>query len=274
MPTQLSVGRWELTDRTGQDLRRARSMLAQDLDAFEEALTDFAGPAKVQVCGPLTLAATVERRSGDRALGDFGARRDLAGSLAEGIADHIRELRRRLPAVTPIVVQLDEPALPMVVAGTLPTASGYRMLDPVTADETRVRLAEVFAAVSGEGAHSVLHCCAEPVPLKILTTVAVEALSLPVGTLHEDAESLELLGEWFANNRMLFAGLRLSEGTASVDLVRRMMSRAGLAPERVSSQLVVTPPCGLANVAEGEVVAQYQAIREIARQLHDDPEGQ
>src|SRR6187431_2568847 len=51
---------WRLTDASGVDHRRARSLLAQDLDVFEEqaqAYDSFAagGELKVQLAGPWTL---------------------------------------------------------------------------------------------------------------------------------------------------------------------------------------------------------------------------
>ena len=102
---------WRLTDAPGVDQRRARSLLAQDLDGFEEQSQGYAGTVKVQVAGPWTLAATVERPRGDKVLADFGARRDLAQALAEGLRDHVADLRRRVPNAARIVVQVDEPAL-------------------------------------------------------------------------------------------------------------------------------------------------------------------
>ena len=81
---------WRLTDAPGRDQRRARSLLAQDLDAVEELTQDYAGAFKAQVAGPLTLAATVERPRGDRLLADHGARRELAQSLVEAIAPNGR----------------------------------------------------------------------------------------------------------------------------------------------------------------------------------------
>ena len=51
---------WRLTDAAGIDQRRARSLLAQDLDTVEEQAQGVTGPFKVQVAGPWTLAATVE----------------------------------------------------------------------------------------------------------------------------------------------------------------------------------------------------------------------
>ncbi|MDQ4085535.1 MAG: methionine synthase, partial [Actinomycetota bacterium] len=80
---------WRLTDAPGRDQRRARSLLAQDLDVLEEQAQGYQGAFKVQVAGPWTLAATVERPRGDRLLADHGARRELAQSLAEGVAAHV-----------------------------------------------------------------------------------------------------------------------------------------------------------------------------------------
>ena len=130
---------WRLTDASGIDQRRARSLLAQDLDTLEEAAEGYVGAFKVQVAGPWTLAATVERPRGDKILADHGARRDLAQALAEGVRDHVRDLRRRLPGVERLVVQVDEPALALVLAGAVPTASGFgrhRTVDRPEASET------------------------------------------------------------------------------------------------------------------------------------------
>ena len=58
-------------------------------------------------------------------LADHGARRELAQALAEGVRRHVADLRRRVPGVDRWVVQLDEPALPAVLGGRVPTASGF-----------------------------------------------------------------------------------------------------------------------------------------------------
>ncbi len=131
LPAELSVGRWQLTHHRGKDLARAASMMAEDLDAHEEAFQFYRGSFKLQVCGPLTLAATIETKSGERALADPGAIRDLTSSLAEGLTAHIQELRRRLPGVDSVVVQLDEPAASAVLEGSIPTVSGYRRLPAI-----------------------------------------------------------------------------------------------------------------------------------------------
>ena len=76
---------WRLTDAAGIDQRRARSLLAQDLDTVEEQAQGITGPLKVQVAGPWTLAATVERPRGDRLLADHGPGTFI--SLAQLVAD-------------------------------------------------------------------------------------------------------------------------------------------------------------------------------------------
>ena len=88
---------WRISDRPGRDTRRARSWLGEDLDALEEFTQGYEGPLKVQAVGPWTLAAALELRGGEAALGDPGACRDLAGSLAEGLRAHLAEVRRRVP---------------------------------------------------------------------------------------------------------------------------------------------------------------------------------
>ena len=78
----------------------------------------------MQVCGPWTLAAMLEVPSGHRALTDQGAVDDIAASLAEGLAQHVAEIEKRVPGAG-VVVQIDEPLLPDVLTGNLPTASGF-----------------------------------------------------------------------------------------------------------------------------------------------------
>ena len=88
---------WRLTDAPGVDHRRARSLLAQDLDTLEEQAQESERVRfKIQVAGPWTLAATVEKPRGDKVLSDFGARRELAQALAEGLRTHVA--RRTPPA--------------------------------------------------------------------------------------------------------------------------------------------------------------------------------
>ena len=111
-------------------MRRAVSLLDEDIDALEEAWEKAGGAVsgravKVQAPGPITLAAGLELPNGHRAITDAGAVRDLTASLAEGVERHRAEVARRL--ATTVVVQYDEPVLPAALAGRL---TGVTSLEP------------------------------------------------------------------------------------------------------------------------------------------------
>ena len=122
---------WRLADRPGRDVRRAQSLLSRDLDALEEVADGYQGPLKLQVCGPWTMAASLElARSQEPVLADPGAVRDLTASLAEGVAAHVAGVRARVPGAR-LLLQLDEPSLPAVLGGGVPSASGLNRVRPV-----------------------------------------------------------------------------------------------------------------------------------------------
>ena len=131
-------------------------LLRFDVDALDAAC---AGPrpdwVKVQATGPWTLAASVELHTGHRVLTDRGAVREFAGSLGEGLRVHVAEIAERTGAR--VLVQLDEPSLPAVLAGTLPTASGWGTVRSVSAPDAQDLLRDL---VSGLGVPVVVHCCA------------------------------------------------------------------------------------------------------------------
>src|SRR5438270_9755077 len=155
-------------------------MLASDLDALEETGAGYEGPLKVSVCGPWTLAATIELiRSQDPALADPGAVADLTASLAEGLAAHVADVRNRVPGAR-IVVQFDEPALPAVIAGQIPTASGLNRLPvPETADlETTLGV-----PISAARTFTVVHCCAMSVPFGIIKGAGADGVGCDLSKL-------------------------------------------------------------------------------------------
>jgi methionine synthase II (cobalamin-independent) len=241
---------WRLTDAAGVDHRRAKSLLAQDLDVVEEHTQGYSGPFKIQVAGPWTLAATVERPRGDRVLADHGARRELAQALAEGLRDHVADVRRRIPEAE-LVVQVDEPALPAVLAGSIPTASGFhrhRSVDPPRASPA---LEWVFAAITESGATPVAHCCASDVPVDLLTGAGAAGVSVDLDVL--PASAYDDLAVLLEQGRPVHLGVvpstapsePLSDGTVT-ERVLRWLDMLGLDPESASS-LVITPACGLAG---------------------------
>ena len=57
---------------------------------------------------------------GGPVLRDHGAVRDLAASLAEGLRAHVADVGRAAARAPTVLLQLDEPSLPAVLAGRVP----------------------------------------------------------------------------------------------------------------------------------------------------------
>ena len=250
MDADLQPAGWRLGVGSGSDLRRARSVLAQDLDTAEELLADHAGSVKVQVTGPLTLAAHVERARGDKLVADHGARRELAESLAEGLAAHVADVRRRFLWAVQVVVQIDEPSITAVLGGGIPTASGFgrhRIVQPPEADAL-LRL--VVDAISAAGARPVVHSCAADVPVALLAGAGFTAVSFDLGLADPD----DSWSEAFEAGTDLWPGVVPSIDTevTDADLGRRVegfFSRLGFDEDAYASRTVVTPTCGLAGAS-------------------------
>src|SRR3954466_7475842 len=103
------------------DVRGAREMLDSDLDALVPVAATHDGPLKVQLAGPWTLVAALQTEHGP-ALAAPGAVRDVTASYAEAVRAPLDEVRRRAPRAE-LILQLDEPSLPAVLAGSGPTSS-------------------------------------------------------------------------------------------------------------------------------------------------------
>lgn len=267
---------WRLTDAPGIDHRRARSLLAQDLDALEQhagrtGLFDDGGELKVQVAGPWTLAATVERPRGDRVLADVGARRELAQALAEGVRAHVADVQRRVPGAH-VVVQVDEPALPTVMAGGVPTASGFHRHRSVDPPRASAALEWVLGAVSESGASPVVHCCDAEVPVRLLRDAGARAVSLDLDVLA--ASAYDELGEVLDAGDRVFLGVvpstapaHVSTVTQVVDRVERLLDMLGLGIDEVRGQLVLTPACGLAAASPSYAREALSLVRDSASRL-------
>ncbi len=249
------------------DQRRARSLLAEDLDALEEHTQGWAGAVKVQVAGPWTLAATLERPRGDRVLADHGARRELAQSLAEGVAAHVADVRRRLSGVE-VVVQLDEPGLPAVLAGAVPTASGFGRHRTVAAPEASDALATVLGAVTSAGGRPVVHCCAASAPVALLAGAGATAVSLDVSLL--TPADIDALAAAVHGGVDLWPGLHLAGDTGGpINGLLRLLDALDLDPPVVAPRLVVTPACGLAAASPAGARGVYARAHRVARQLSE-----
>ena len=265
---------WRLTDAAGVDHRRARSLLAQDLDGLEAAAQGYTGELKVQLAGPWTLAATVERPRGDRLLADRGARRELAQAFAEGVTEHLRDLGRRVPGAS-FVVQVDEPVLPAVLGGGIPTSSGFSRHRSVHPPEATEVLSWVFGAITAAGAVPVAHCCAGDVPIEIFREAGAAGISLDLDLV--STETFDALGA------ALEAGTRVALGVVPatdpartptvaqvVTRVERTLDMLGFGLDEVGPQLVLTPTCGLAGATPAYARTALSLVRESAARLSGD----
>lgn len=256
--------------------RRAVSLLAEDIDALEEAweeagLRGAERTVKVQAPGPITLAAHVELGGGHRAITDPGAVRDLARSLAEGVAAHRAEVARRLEC--PVVVQFDEPSLPAALAGRLTGVSSLSPVHPVDESVAAALLEECVAVVGGEVA---LHSCAAGLPWPMLQRSTLSAVSFDLSTLTPD--DLDGVGEFVESGRTVMLGIvpgtapdcRPSSEEVSgsvVDFTDRLGFPRSVLPDRIG----VTPTCGVAGATLQWARTAIELTQRAADAIADDP---
>ncbi len=303
MPVETTPSGWRLAAAAGRDLRRARGFLARDLDALEETAVGYQGPFKIQVCGLWTLAATIELARHNPALADPGATRDLAGSLAEGVRAHVAEIAKRLPAAR-ILLQLDEPALPAVLAGAVPTASGYGRLPAVDAAAAQQAIGDVQGA--GPDSFGIVHCCASGVPLLLIGGTGAHGVGFDLSLLPPAEE--DAVAELAESGLGLLAGVLpalpadpasappsdaqrprgrgaarrggAADGDVAIDGVPAVVARVaglwrrlGLPAEWCAQRVVLTPACGLAGASPEYARAALARCREAARGLRDELES-
>ena len=270
LPVDLQPAGWSLTTGRSRDGARARDLLSYDLDALQEA-ADAPPALKLQCAGPWTLAALVELPKGDRVLSDPGAVDDLAQSLAEGLARHLADVASRLPG-TRLVLQLDEPSLPAVLGGGIPTASGFGRLRAPAAS----RVVEVLARVLGVAEATVVHCCAPQVPVALLRKAGAGAVSLDATLLTPRDD--DALGEAVEAGTGLWLGVVPTvDGTtpglpAMMAPVQALWRRLGQAPDQLPATVVVTPTCGLAGATPAYARRALEASAELGRRLAEAPE--
>lgn len=258
---------WRLTASVGLDQRRARSLLAQDLDRVEEQTQGYVGVLKSQIAGPWTLAATVEMPRGGKILADHGARRELAEALTEGMATHVADLRRRIPGASELIVQIDEPALPAILAAQIPTASGWGKHRSIDKPEAAAHLEMLCTAISDAGATPLVHCCAPGFPIELVRGagargISVDLAQLDAGGYDDLATTLE------AGDRVLLGAVPTSgpapEDAKITEQVLRLLDMVGVEP---LDNLLITPTCGLATASLQDARTALETSTNVARNL-------
>ena len=270
LPVDLQPLGWRFVDRPGRDAARTASFLREDLDELAEAYEGYTGPLKVQVAGPWTLAASVRLTRGERSVMDPGASADLAASLADGIRAHVADVRRLVPGAE-VVLQLDEPSLPAVLEGSLPTSSGFgrvRAVDPQVAART---LETVLSAHDGP---TVVHCCHPAAPLPLLRATGARALAVDL-TAATPAR-WESVAATLDAGTGVYAGCLPTDGsgtdTGARTLVLDGLERTGLAAAALRG-LVVTPTCGLAALTPEGARTVVRSALDTARRLGEEVVG-
>ncbi len=263
----------------------------------------YAGALKISACGPWTMAATIDlAHSQEPVLADRGAVGDLTASLAEGLAGHVAEVAARVPGAR-LLLQLDEPALPAVLAGAVPSASGLNRVRAVEPADAESGLRAVLAAA---GVPVLVHCCAPSVPLGMIRDAGAVAAGIDLGQLRPGEE--DVLAAVVEAGLGVFAGAvpatpvpvpartaapaasqriaqsaqrrsgQQSPATAAAVVVTELWRRMGWPVARpsgaaaslaaiVADQVVITPACGLAGAPPEYARAALAACREAAQML-------
>ncbi|HEX6354319.1 methionine synthase [Actinophytocola sp.] len=272
---------YRVAARPGADHRTAVDHLRRDLDAFEQAVESAApGLVKVQLAGPWTLTSEIELHRGHRVMTDPGALRDFAESLAEGLTSHVAEIHKRTGA--DVVVQLDEPSLPAVLAGALSTPSGLSTVPAVAEPEARDLLAGVIdAARAATGQPVIVHCCTPRPPVALLRAAGADAVALDATLLEgTPAAFADQLGEAWDDGCVLLLGLVPSTDPSRPptlhDVARpalELVDRLGFPRSILAERALPTPTCGLAGATTSWARRALELTRDLGKAFVEPPES-
>lgn len=270
---------WRLVDRPGKDFRRAASAVSTDINVLADvagAEDTPAGDFKVQLLGPLSLAAGLHLHNGERSLLDYGARRDIAASLAAGVAEHLARISSAVPGAR-LVVQLDEPDIAAVLAGTIPTSSGYRTLRAVGGQEVTDAWQLVIEALRVAGAVEVVIAVPEvEAPIERIVSAGADGVAVPLKAL--TSRQWEQLAAAVEAGKKVWAGVldprvgTLPKVADAVEAVWRPWRQMGLPASSLGS-VRVTPAGGLAGLTPAAATAVLGRLTQIADGLNQRAHG-
>jgi methionine synthase II (cobalamin-independent) len=266
LPVEWQPHGWTIASHGGRDLGRARDYLNRDIDAIVEQAQGVP-LLKVQVCGPLSLAAGIELPNLHKLLSDRGAFADLTASLAEGVRQHLDSLAAQLPG-TRMVLQLDEPSLVPVLRGSVPTPSGYGTVRSLERSVAESAIEQVLT--TADDGYRVIHSCAADVPFDLLRAAGADAVSVDLSLI--GSKQLDALGELVEAGTSLWLGVIPGTDTALdrrqlTDRVTEVWSQLGFSPDLLAESVVLTPTCGLAGASPAYVRRAASVLREVGRSL-------
>lgn len=267
---------WRLVDRPGKDLQRAKSALSTDINILADVIGAEEVPSedfKIQLRGPLSLAAGLHLHNGERALLDYGARREIAASLAAGVEGYLKRVAEAAPGAR-IVVQIDEPEIASVLAGTIPTASGYRTLRSVSGREVTESWQLVIDALRAAGAVETVVAVSEvEAPFERILAAGADGIAVPLRAL-TSRQWEQLAGAVEAGKRLWAGALDVADPAATlprvgavVENVWRPWRQLGL-PASTLGALRVTPSEGLARHSPAAATAVLTRLTQVADGLN------
>ncbi len=187
-------------DRLLSDINLLADRVGTQKKRFTSGVEGSAAVYKIQLVGPLTLAASIYLPDGERAISDAGASRDLLESFLEGLERWAESLREALQVPRALIaVQLDESEFQRLMEGSIPTVSGFRSLSalqPHYYQQVYRRVAERFAELNLQLILDVDGTALKPVQeLKLLSQArpTLDALALVKAMQVEDAAPCALL---------------------------------------------------------------------------------
>jgi hypothetical protein len=271
-PSTCSPAGWRLVDRPwpGCFARTCSSLWRADLDELAEAYDGYVRrPLKTQVCRPVDpWPPVLELNRGERVLtrprrdrGTWSTRSPKASAV------HARRCHGGWFPGAEVILQVDEPALPAVLAGELPTASGYGRIRAIDRGVAVRGIREVLAAHPGA---TVVHCCHPYAPIPLLRECGPGALALDL--TGASPARWESIAATLDGGIGLYAGVFPTDGTGSVRAAVRAVldgfEQAGLGAQHLT-RLTVTPACGLAGLSQVQARGLHQRVVDAARELSE-----
>jgi cobalamin-independent methionine synthase catalytic subunit len=165
-----------------------------------------------------------------------------------------------------VVVQLDEPSVPAVLQGALPTASGFGSLPAVEATVVEQELTDLVDRLP---APVVVHCCAPRAPLALFRAAGAGGLSFDLGLVQD----LDAVGSAVEAGTHLLVGVvpgtdtALPAPKATASRLSAWWRELGFPAEQLHTAVTLTPACGLAGASPGYARTAMTHVREAAKYL-------
>lgn len=281
---------WIMSARPQLESRRATDQIERDLEICEEVWADKAKAIKIQVTGPWTLAAQIELANGHRVITDHGALRDLTQSLVDGIRGHAEYVARNIKtgevgemftalSSPQIILQLDEPMLPGIIAGDLAGASEFEEIAPVHSVDVAQRLREMSDELRGGVISQVLLNQTGYVPdWEVARGSGADTVLV---TLDQVRGSAQKDGFGQAVSEGLRIGLGVTRPGDQVDelgdnprelavRIARFFTELGLDPALLASRVDVHPRNGIRTGTMVAAAGAYRMARVVAEMLERD----